>query len=103
MTNKCSFDIIQVKLTALERGVKMRERIPIEVRALMHSDGRLIPESVIVREREYPITRILKISNTRPWGVACVAPLEYTVDMDGRIKNIYYEGSSGSWFAVADK
>ena len=76
------------------------QKIPIEARVRMRLDGRVLPEEVIVSARSFPITKILKITELRPVGVPCIAPIEFTVVVEGSVKKIYYERSGGNWFSV---
>ena len=84
--------------------VKMKyQKIPIEARVRMRLDGSVIPEEVIVSAKSFPITRILKITELRPVGVPCIAPIEFTVVVEGSVKRIYYERSCGNWFSVVQR
>ena len=51
-------------------------------------------------ENTYEIERIIRVRNHCPQVVACIAPLEYTVQIDGICKDIYYESETGTWFSV---
>ena len=44
--------------------------------------------------------RILQVRPYKPPKVACVAPIAYTVVIEGVEKEIFYEAETGTWFSV---
>ncbi len=77
-------------------------RVPLDVLAVMRQEGNVIPKAVFKDGERFDITRIIGIMQIHPAGVPSVAPLRYTVVIEGRIKEIYYESSSGKWFSVIE-
>ena len=77
-------------------------RVPLSVEAVFQTDGRLKPKKLFFDGVSYPIERILSLHRRRPPGIACIAPLEYVVMIDGKTKMIYYEAESGTWFSVKE-
>lgn len=75
-------------------------RLPLSVEARFTTDGRMIPLRVRCPDEAYEIDRVLAVRRYRPPGVACIAPVEYTVIICGIEKHIYYEADSCTWFSV---
>ena len=75
-------------------------RVPLAVEARLSPDGRLTPIRVFCGEGTYEIDRVLAVRRHRPPGIACIAPLEYSVVISGIEKCLYYEAESGTWFSV---
>ena len=75
-------------------------RLPLSVEVRFTTVGRMLPLRVQYSEETYEIDRVLAVRRYRPPGVACIAPVEYTVLICGIEKHIYYEADSGTWFSV---
>lgn len=75
-------------------------RIPLTIDATFSTDGKLRPRRLFFEGRYFEIDRILSVRRFKPPQVAAIAPIEYTVVIDGVEKCIYYEPSSGTWFSV---
>lgn len=77
-------------------------RIPLTVDALFYEDGRIMPQKLWYKDRSMEIMRVMGVRRKAPLGVRSVAPLEYTVLIDGRTRKLYYEADSSCWFTVAE-
>lgn len=76
------------------------QRIPLNVDALFLSDGTIKPRKIILKEGIFTIDKVISSKNYCPRVVPCVAPVEYTVSVEGTHKKIYYEPHSSMWFSV---
>ena len=68
------------------------KRIPLTIEALFLPDGSFRPQKLIYNSTTYHITRVVR----------CIAPIEYTVIIDGIEKQIYYEEDTNTWFSVKE-
>ena len=82
--------------------MKTYTRIPLEVKALFSREGRLRPIRVHFGGKAFAVEKILSVTHRCPQVVACVAPVEYTLQIEGVHKKIYYEGDTGTWFSVRE-
>lgn len=78
------------------------ERIPLSVYAVFDTDGRIIPKALIHNDMRFEISRIKDLRRHTPGVVRAVAPVEYTVIVEGREKKIYYEADTNTWFSVKE-
>ena len=78
------------------------KRIPLTIEALFLPDGSFKPQKLIYNSTVYEITRIVSHRPFCPRVVRCIAPIEYTVIIDGLEKNIYYEEDTNTWFSVKE-
>ncbi len=78
------------------------ERIPLSVYIMVNCDGSFKPLKIIFSDKTYDITKIIRKMKLTPPGVGCVAPIEYTVVIEGKEKQIYYEPSTNKWFPVKE-
>ena len=76
------------------------QRIPLNVDALFLSNGKIKPRKIILKEGVFKIDRVVSSKNYCPQVVPCVAPVEYTVFVEGEQKKIYYEPHTNMWFSV---
>ena len=76
------------------------QRVPLNVDALFLSNGKIKPRKIILGEGVYTIDRVISSKPYCPRVVSCVAPIEYTVLVEGNEKKIYYEPHSNMWFSV---
>ena len=76
------------------------QRIPLNVDALFLSSGKIKPRKIILTEGVFTIDKVISSKNYCPLVVPCVAPVEYTVSVEGVHKKIYYEPHSNMWFSV---
>ena len=76
------------------------KRIPLNVDALFLSNGKIKPRKIILKEGVFTIDRVVSSKNYCPQVVTCVAPVEYTVFVEGEQKKIYYEPHTNMWFSV---
>ena len=78
------------------------KRIPLAVEALFLPDGTFKPQKLIHNDTVFDITRVIRIRPYCPRVVRCIAPIEYTVIIDGIEKQIYYEEDTNTWFSVKE-
>lgn len=76
------------------------KRIPLTVDVLFTPDGTVKPKKIILGEGSFLVDRIVQIKRFNPRVVPCIAPLEYTVMVEGQSKKIYFEPHSNMWFSV---
>lgn len=82
--------------------MKTYTRVPLGMEALFTPDGHLKPLRLHFGGQCYEIDRILSVRKYCPQVVACIAPVEYAVIIDGVHKKIYYEADSGTWFSIRE-
>ena len=75
-------------------------RIPLAVGVIYSSDGNFKPKTISVNGEVFSINRVLYKKNYCPKGVSAIAPIEFTVMVEGETKKIYFEKDSGMWFSV---
>ena len=78
------------------------KRIPLGVEALFLPDGTVKPKRLIYNGTVFDITRVVQIRPYCPRVVRAIAPIEYTVRIDGRERQIYYEEDTNTWFSVKE-
>ena len=76
------------------------KRVPLIIDALFLTDGTIKPRKIILKEGVFDIDRVVQIKKYCPRVVPAVAPLEYTVFVEGNEKKIYFEPHSNMWFSV---
>ena len=76
------------------------KKIPLSVGVIFSKSGELLPHTVIFNGEKFPIEKILSRRNRCPLVVPAIAPIEYTVKIEGEEKRIYFEKDSGKWFSV---
>ena len=76
------------------------KRVPLVVDAVFTQDGTIKPRKIILREGVFTIDRVVSIKAHYPSVVTAIAPLEYTVIVEGCEKKIYFEPRSNQWFSV---
>ncbi len=82
-------------------GEKMKhERIPLIVDVLFLQDGTMKPRKLVYDGQVYDISRVIRKKRYAPSVVPCIAPIEYTVQIDGTQKKIYFEPETYMWFSV---
>ena len=77
-------------------------RVPLEVEALFSRGGHLKPLRVHFGGKIFAVEKILTAKHYCPQVVACVAPIEYTLQIEGVHKKIYYEKDTGTWFSIRE-
>lgn len=78
------------------------KRIELEVRAYFSADGMITPEKIYFVDKCYNVDGIICIRRHCPTTVGCIAPTEYTVIIEGREKNIYFEADTSKWFSIKE-
>lgn len=78
------------------------KRIPLTIDALFLADGTIKPRKIIINEGVFSIDKILKVKPFCPRVVPAVAPVEYTVLVEGCEKKLYFEPHSNMWFSVKE-
>lgn len=76
------------------------KRVPLTVNAVFMTDGTIKPKKIITSNGVFNIDRIVDIKRYCPRVVSCVAPIQYTVIVEGTEKKIYFEPHSNMWFSV---
>ena len=76
------------------------KRVPLTVNAVFMTDGTIKPKKIITANDVFNIDRIVDIKRYCPRVVSCVAPIQYTVIVEGTEKKIYFEPHSNMWFSV---
>ncbi|MBR2370838.1 MAG: hypothetical protein IKA82_02335 [Clostridia bacterium] len=79
------------------------ERIPLAVQVVIRRDGSIVPQKVMFEKTPYHITSIVSVKRFCPRIVPCIAPVEYTVVINGILKRIYYESDTNKWFSVKER
>ena len=78
------------------------KRIPLTINALFLPDGTIKPKKVIMGDNAFVIDRIIRVKSFCPKVVPAIAPIEYTVMVEGCEKKIYFEPHSSMWFSVKE-
>lgn len=77
-------------------------KIPLIVNAIFTKEGSVFPTELIIGDESYLIDRIIDSRPHCPRVVRSVAPIEYTIMVEGYEKKIYYEMDSNTWFSVKE-
>lgn len=75
-------------------------RIPLAVGVIYSADGVFKPKTISVNGEKFLIDRILYKKNYCPKSVPAIAPIEFTILVEGETKKIYFEKDTGKWFSV---
>ena len=75
-------------------------RIPLEVKVLFAPNGQMKPVNLFFEDKQYTVDRILRVRPYKPPKVAAIAPIAYTVVIEGIEKEIFFEAESNTWFSV---
>ncbi len=75
-------------------------RIPLAVGVIYSADGVFKPKTISVNGEKFLIDRILYKKNYCPKSVPAIAPIEFTILVEGETKKIYFEQDTGMWFSV---
>ncbi|MBQ4584573.1 MAG: hypothetical protein IJA82_00015 [Clostridia bacterium] len=75
-------------------------RVPLSIEAQFLTNGSVRPKRIILQEESFEITRVIKTRRKNPLVVPAIAPIEYTVLVEGYEKKIYFERDTNSWFSV---
>ena len=78
------------------------KKIALGVEAKFLTDGTILPRAIWLNGYCYTIDRIISKNKRHPMEVGCIAPIEYSVVVDGIRKLIYYEPSLQQWFSVKE-
>ena len=77
---------------------RVRQNLSVEAR--FAADGQIRPLRILADDRVFTVDRVAGCRRRAPDGVASVAPMEYTVIVEGVLKRLYYEPESRIWFSV---
>ncbi len=77
-------------------------RMPLAVEVLFTPEGRIKPLRLRFGTAYYDVDKILAVQNYTPTEVPCIAPVEYTLQIAGIHKKIYFEKETLSWFSVKE-
>ncbi len=75
-------------------------RIPLSVGVIYSADGTFKPKTISVGGEKFSVDRVLYKKNFCPKSVPAIAPIEFTVLVEGEAKKIYFEQDTGKWFSV---
>lgn len=75
-------------------------RIPLAVGVIYSADGVFKPKTISVNGEKFLIDRVLYKRNYCPKSISAIAPIEFTVLVEGETKKIYFEKDTGKWFSV---
>ena len=78
------------------------ERIPLIVDVVFAKDGTMKPRKIMYNEQIFDIKRIIRVKRYAPKTVPCIAPIEYTVQIENSEKKIYFEKETFMWFSVKE-
>ncbi len=78
----------------------MYTRIPLAVGVIYSADGVFKPKTISVNGEKFVIDRVLYKKNYCPKSVPAIAPIEFTILVEGETKKIYFEQDTGMWFSV---
>ncbi|MDY6424004.1 MAG: hypothetical protein SPL06_04530 [Bacteroidales bacterium] len=81
---------------------RVYQRIQLTMDAVFEKDGTVTPKRIICDDQVFDIARILDVCRHYPTGVSCVAPIQYTVKVEGQERKIYFEPDSNTWFSVKE-
>ena len=73
-----------------------------EMYILRASGESMIEAGIEDKGEHFDISRIIGVRRYCPCVVGCVAPIEYTVVVQGIEKKIYYEHDTNRWFSVRE-
>ena len=80
--------------------MKKYQRISLDVEVRFFKNGKIKPKKILFGESSFVISRILDVRSFCPKVVPCIAPIEYTVTVEGQEKKIYFEPDTNSWFSI---
>lgn len=72
-------------------------RVPLGVNVYYMEDGEMRIKSIVFDDRTFEVQKIIKKRRIAP-PVSCIAPIEYTIKIDGKVKKIYFEAETNKWF-----
>ena len=75
-------------------------RVPLSIEAQFLTNGSVRPKRIILNDESFEITKVLYTRRRNPATVSAIAPIEYTVLVEGYEKKIYFERDTNSWFSV---
>ncbi len=78
------------------------KKIPVGVEARFLTDGSVFPRALLLGDQRYQIDRVIRRGKHHPFGVSCIAPVQYTVIVSGRMRSVYFEPSTMQWFTVKE-
>ncbi len=75
-------------------------RIPLVVEVIYYENGHFEPSSIIFDDISYNVDKVIRKGNYCPKNIGCLAPIEYTIMVEGQTKKIYFEEHTKKWFSV---
>jgi len=79
------------------------ERLSLEVEAVFLTNGDIRPKALFCNGLKFDINKIVGIRTYTPRQVACFLPIQYTILVAGKCKEIYFEAKSNTWFSVKER
>ena len=77
-------------------------RLPLTIDAIFTADGTIKPKRIILKEGVFNIDKVISTKRYCPRTVPCVAPIEYSIRVEGVDKKIYFEPHSNMWFSIKE-
>ena len=81
---------------------KVYQRIQLTMDVVFGNDGTITPKRILWEGQIFDIVKIIDVCRHYPTGVRCVAPIQYTVIVEGQERKIYFEPDSNTWFSVKE-
>jgi hypothetical protein len=75
-------------------------RVPLSIEAQFLTNGSVKPKKIIIKDESFEISRVIRTRRRNPFLVPAIAPIEYTVLVEGYEKKIYFERDTNSWFSI---
>lgn len=75
-------------------------RVPLTVGVIYLKNGNFKPKTIFVDGESFSVDKVLYRKNFCPKSVPAIAPIEFTILVEGETKKIYFEQDTGMWFSV---
>lgn len=75
-------------------------RVPLTVGVVYSTNGIFKPKTISLGHERFVIDRVLYKKNYCPKSVPAIAPIEFTVIVEGETKKIYFEKDTDKWFSI---
>lgn len=75
-------------------------RVPLTVGVVYSTNGIFKPRAIFVGGERFLIDKVISKKNYCPKSVGAIAPIEFTVMVEGERKKIYFEKDTDKWFSV---
>ena len=75
-------------------------RVPLTVGVIYSKGGDFKPKTIFVDGETFSVDKVLYRKNYCPKSVPAIAPIEFTILVEGETKKIYFEKDTGKWFSI---